>query len=142
MKGRDKGKLRIREREDARAAAAAARALERAAAQEERAAKSQAAAVQKHIDKSIASLDVTLRSAGANLVDNSLKTAMDAEREVLLQLRQSCESVYEGIPLPAGKPAVPDLKTLKKKFELLRKQEACLNMAITNAVLQAQALMG
>jgi hypothetical protein len=50
--------------------------------------------------------------------------------------------VYEGIPLPAGKLAVPDLKTLKKKLELLRKQEACLKMAITNAVLKAQALMG
>ena len=44
--------------------------------------------------------------------------------------------------MPAGKPAVPDSKTLKKKLELLRKQEACLKMAITNAVLQAQALMG
>ena len=131
-----------KEREEAKAAAAAAWALERAAAQEERAAKSQATAVQKQIDKSIASLDVTLRSAGANLVDNSLKTALIAEREVLLQLRQSCESVYEGIPLPEDKPAVPELKTLKKKLDLLRKQEACLKMAIGNAVLQAQALMG
>ena len=50
--------------------------------------------------------------------------------------------MYEGIPLPEGQPAVPDLKTLKKKLELLRKQEACLKMAISNAVLQAQALMG
>ena len=71
-----------------------------------------------------------------------MKTALIAEQEDLLQLRQSCESVYEGIPLPAGKPAVPDLKTMKKKLELLRKQEACLKMAISNAVLQAQALMG
>ena len=131
-----------KEREDARAAAAATRALERAQAQQERAEKSQAAAVQKQIDKSVASLDVTLRSAGVNLVDNSLKTALIAEREVLLQLRQSCESVYEGIPLPEDQPAVPELKTLKKKLDLLRKQEACLKMAIGNAVLQAQALMG
>ena len=50
--------------------------------------------------------------------------------------------MYEGIPLPEGQLAVPDLKTLKKKLELLRKQEACLKMAISNAVLQAQALMG
>ena len=131
-----------KEREEAKAAAAAARALERAAAQEERAAKSQAAAVQKQIDKAVASLDVTLRSAGANLVDNSLKTGLIAEQAALLELRQSCESVSEGIPLPAGKPAVPDLKTMKKKLELLRKQEACLKMAITNAVLQAQATLG
>ena len=131
-----------KEREDARVAAAATKALERAQAQQERAEKSQAAAVQKQIDKSVASLDVTLRSAGANLVDNSLKTALIAEREVLLQLRQSCESVYEGIPLPEDQPAVPELKTLKKKLDLLRKQEACLKMAIGNAVLQAQALMG
>ena len=67
---------------------------------------------------------------------------MIAERQALLQLRQSCENVYEGIPLPEGQPDLPDLKTLKKKLELLRKQEACLNMAISNAVLQAQALMG
>ena len=131
-----------KEREDARAAAAATRAVERAQAQQERAEKSQAAAVQKQVDKSVASLDGTLRSAGANLVDNTLKTALIAEREALLQLRQSCESVYEGIPLPEGQPDVPDLKTLKKKLELLRKQEACLKMAISNAVLQAQALMG
>ena len=85
---------------------------------------------------------VSMRNAGANLVDNSLKTALIAEREVLLQLRHSCENVYEGIPLPEGQPAVPDLKTLKKKLDLLRKQEACLEMAISNAVLQAQALMG
>ena len=71
-----------------------------------------------------------------------MKTALIAEREVLLQLRQSCESVYEGIPLPEDQPAVPELKTLKKKLDLLRKQEACLKMAISNAVLQAQALMG
>ena len=96
----------------------------------------------KPIDKAVASLDGTLRSAGANLVDNTLKTALIAEREALLQLRQSCESVYEGMPLPEGQPAVPDLKTLKNKLELLRKQEACLKMAISNAVLQAQALMG
>ena len=76
------------------------------------------------------------------MVDNSLKTGLIAEQEDLLQLRQSCESVYEGIPLQAGKPAVPDLKTLKKRLELVRKQEACLKMAISNAVLQAQALMG
>ena len=60
----------------------------------------------------------------------------------MLQLRQSCESVYDGIPLPDDKPAVPDLQTLKKKLDLLRKQEACLKMAIRNAILQAQALMG
>ena len=131
-----------KEREEARAAAAATRAVERAQAQQERAEKSQAAAVQKQVDKAVASLDGTLRSAGANLVDNTLKTALIAEREALLQLRQSCESVYEGIPLPAGLPEVPDVKTLKKKLELLRKQEACLKMAISNAVLQAQALMG
>ena len=131
-----------KEKEEARAAAAAAKALERAAAQEERAAKSQAAAVQKQIDKAVASLDVTLRSAGANMVDNSLKTGLIAEQEDLLQLRQSCESVYEGIPLQAGKPAVPDLKTLKKRLELVRKQEACLKMAITTAVMKAQALIG
>ena len=59
-----------------------------------------------------------------------------------MQLRQSCESVYEGIPLPEDKLAVPELKTLKKKLDLLRQQEACLKMAIGNAVLQAQALMG
>ena len=131
-----------KEREEARAAAAAARAVERAQAQQERAEKSQAAAVQKQVDKAVASLDGTLRSAGANLVDNTLKTALIAEREALLHLRHSCESVSEGIPLPAGQPEVPDLKTLKKKLELLRKQEACLKMAISNAVLQAQALMG
>ena len=68
--------------------------------------------------------------------------ASRAEQEALLQLRQSCESVYEGIPLPEGQPEVPEVKTLKKKLELLRKQEACLKMAISNAVLQAQALMG
>ena len=131
-----------KEREEARAAAAAARAVERAQAQQERAEKSQAAAVQKQVDKAVASLDGTLRSAGANLVDNTLKAALIAEREALLHLRQSCESVSEGIPLPAGLPEVPDVKTLKKKLELLRKQEACLKMAISNAVLQAQALMG
>ena len=131
-----------KEREDARAAAAAARAVERAQAQQERAEKAKSASVQKLIDKAVASLDGTLRSAGASLVDNTLKTGLIAEREALLQLRQSCESVYEGIPLPEGQPDVPDLKTLKKKLELLRKQEACLNMAISNAVLQAQALMG
>ena len=50
--------------------------------------------------------------------------------------------MYDGIPLPEGQPAVPDAKTLKKKLEVLRKQEACLKMAITNAVLQAQATLG
>ena len=50
--------------------------------------------------------------------------------------------MYEGIPLPEDQPAVPELFSMKKKLELLRKQEACLNMAIINAVLQAQALMG
>ena len=131
-----------KERDAARAAAAATRAVERAQAQQERAEKSHAAAAQKQIDKAVASLDGTLRSAGANLVDNSLKTGLIAEREALLQLRQSCESVYEGIPLPEGQPDLPDLKTLKKKLEVMRKQDACLNMAIINAVLQAQALMG
>ena len=67
---------------------------------------------------------------------------MIAERQALLQLRQPCEHVYEGITLPEGQPELPDLKTLKKKLELLRKQEACLKMAITNAVLQAQAILG
>ena len=76
------------------------------------------------------------------MVDNSLKTGLIAEQEDLLQLRQSCESVYEGIPLQAGKPAVPELKTLKKRLELVRKQEACLKMAITTAVMKAQALIG
>ena len=71
-----------------------------------------------------------------------MKTSLIAEREFLLQLRQSCESVYEGIPLPEDQPAVPELKTLKKKLDLLKKQEACLKMAIINAVLHAQALMG
>ena len=71
-----------------------------------------------------------------------MKTALIAEREALLQVRQSCESVYDGIPLPDDKPDVPDLQSLKKKLDLLRKQEACLKMAISNAVLQAQALMG
>ena len=71
-----------------------------------------------------------------------MKTALIAEREALLQLRQSCENVYEGIPLSEGQPDLPELKTLQKRLELVRKQEACLKMAISNAVLQAQALMG
>ena len=120
----------------------AARAVERAQAQQERAEKSHAAAAQKQIGKAVASLDGTLRSAGANLVDNTLKTGLIAEREALLQLRQSCESVYEGIPLPEGQPALPDVNVLKKTLEPLRKNETILNMANSTAVLQARSRLG
>ena len=64
---------------------------------------------------------------------------MVAERQALAELRQSCLNMSEGIPLLEGQPALPDVKVLKKQLELLRKQDACLKMAISASVLQAQS---
>ena len=87
----------------------------------------------------MASLDGTLRNAGANLVENTLKTAVTAERQALVQLRQSCVNVSEGIALEEGQPALPDPQVLKKRLELLRKHDALLKMHISTAILEARS---
>ena len=70
-----------------------------------------------------------------------MKTAVAAERQALVQLRQSCVNVSEGIALEEGQPALPDVKVLKKRLELLRKRDALLKMTISTAVLEARSRM-